>query len=354
MTRAPAELDTAPETPFLRRLITLADKTRWSIDEIDPAPVSDGEYEPILSHFGFESSGYVRALRRADRERLARQLVAHNYSQIWHGEQAALVLAASLASHIEDLEARIFAAQQAGDEARHVLAVRRIVDRLGPVYPCTPRFQETLDALLACETWPKQVLGLQLFVEAKALFEFRTHALLIRDAVFVQATENIQRDESRHVAFGVQYLKEHLREMTAEAREDLVSYAMQLAAIFASLVHQSDYRAVFDEAGLDFDRAVAPSRVVSPPSARIASAHATLSLLQQSFERWFLRTLCRVGLADAIRRAGYEVPRADTFDGSGRAAPESQGGMKSKGRGAPANLAEEAGGAHPWDLAEQM
>lgn len=322
----------------------LADSTRWSVDEIDPSPVSDGEYEPVLAHFGFESSAYVRALPRGDRERLARQLVAHNYSQIWHGEQAALVLAAALTSQLDDLEARVFAAQQAGDEARHVLAVRRIVDRIGPVYPCTPLFRKTLDALLACDTWSKQVLGLQLFVEAKALFEFRSHVLLIRDPVFVRGTENIQRDESRHVAFGVQYLKNHLSEMSMDEREELIEYAIHLAQVFASLVERSDYRAVFDEAGLNFDRAVDPSWVAPRPSTQTVSTRATLVALQQSFERWFLRTLSRVGLSEAIRRAGYSVP----FDGASDVA-RAQWASRAPGTGGAAAAAQ-----HPWDLAEAL
>ena len=45
----------------------------------------------------------------------------------------------------DDLDARIFAATQAKDEARHVMAIRELVARVGPIYDCGPILHHLLD-----------------------------------------------------------------------------------------------------------------------------------------------------------------------------------------------------------------
>ena len=74
----------------------------------------------MLEWHGILRYDYVMSLPPRRQEELARQFVAVEFSQILHGEQAALMLAGQLTSSVTDLDARIFAANQAKDEARHV------------------------------------------------------------------------------------------------------------------------------------------------------------------------------------------------------------------------------------------
>ena len=127
------------QLPTLRRLIELSEKSQWSRHEIDwerPLGRRSGDYEDILEWHGIFRYDYIQALTPRKREALARSLVAFEFSQILHGEQDALMLAGQLTGAADDLDARLFAANQARDEARHVMAVRDLVQRIGPIFPC--------------------------------------------------------------------------------------------------------------------------------------------------------------------------------------------------------------------------
>lgn len=305
--------DYEQEVPSLKRLIALSAKTQWDVGDIDwTQRVGVTAYERILDWHGASRSDYVRSLPKKTQESLARQFVAFDMSQVLHGEQAAMMLAGRLTGAVDDLDARIFAATQAKDEARHVMALREVVGRLGPIYDCGPILRGMLDHLLECDLWPKQVLGLQLFLEARALLSFRQHLLFVKDPTFRDAIMRIERDESQHVAFGIQYLRSGIESLAPAQREELIEYALFLDDNIWVLNRSEEYRAVFEELDLDFEQFqatyAAPSFLAMGMSPR---AQKTVEAMHQQFAQWFVGAVSRVGLSEVVERRKSEAPLPD-------------------------------------------
>lgn len=304
-------LDYSQELPSIRRLISLSNRAQWNPEDIDwsPPPDKGGLYERILEWHGIRRHDYIQRLPPKKAEALARQMVAFDFSQILHGEQAALMLAGQLTTNVEDLDARIFAANQARDEARHVQAVREIVGRLGPVYECGPLLYDNIQMLLECDLWPKQVLGLQLFLEARALLSFRQHMLFVRDPTFLEATKRIERDEAHHVAFGVQYLRNGVSHLSDAEHRELIEYAKFLNDNLWVLIKHEQYRAVFDEVNLDFDKCFAEQPTMSFLSPMMGGdKQQSLEKMMEKFEAWFAGAIKKVGLAQALDQGWQGTP----------------------------------------------
>ncbi|MCK6550628.1 ferritin-like domain-containing protein [Myxococcota bacterium] len=301
------------ELPSLKRLITLSNRAQWNAEDIDwakPLSKRGGDYEPVLEWHGLMRNEYVMALSPQKREALARQIVACEFSQILHGEQAAMMLAGQLTTSVHDLDARIFAASQARDEARHVVAVRGIVDRLGPIYPIGRVLRENLEMLLECHLWPKQVLGLQLFLEARALLSFRQTLLFVRDPVFQDVTKKIERDEAHHVAFGIQYLKTGIDELSPDERAELLEYTRYLHETLWLMTEPEEFRAAYEEVDLDYDECIAAKAAsFSMPQIGLGK-YATVERMHAQFTRWFAGAVRKVGLAEALAEevAAAEAP----------------------------------------------
>ena len=289
--------------PPLRRLIHLSNRAQWNTEAIDwsrELPARPGAYERVLEWHGIWRSDYIRGLERSKQEALGRQMVAMEFSQILHGEQAAMMLAGQLTSSVDDLDARIFAANQAKDEARHVMAMQQLVGRLGPIYPCGPVLKKNLDQLLASPMWPKQVLGLQLFLEARALLSFRQHLLFVHDEVFRDVIIKVERDEAHHVAFGVQYLRRGVDALSEEGVEEVVRYARFLDENLWIMTQREEFRAAFEEVDLDYDECFRQLQwsmgAIMTPGAR-----RSVDTMHRQFEGWFNGMLERVGLGAAVR-----------------------------------------------------
>ena len=304
--------------PTLRRLIRLANRAQWSVEDVDwsvPLPDRGKPYERVLSWHGLWRNDYIQTLPPKKTEALARQMVAMEFSQVLHGEQAALMLAGQLTTSVQDLDARIFAATQAKDEARHVEAVRDLVKRLGPIYPIGKVLQENLHDLLTCNLWPKQVLGLQLFLEARALLSFRQHLLFVNDPVFTDVVTRIERDEAHHVAFGVQYLKNGVADLGPETRALLIDYAQHLDRTIWHMTQAEEFRAAFDEVDLDYDECMANQERSFTSPHLTPDAQRTVADMYTQFVRWFENAVRRVGLGEAIadRPIASQEPGPDTL-----------------------------------------
>ncbi|MEW5850195.1 MAG: ferritin-like domain-containing protein [Myxococcota bacterium] len=299
-------LDYETRVPTLQRLLTVSEKTRWTSSEIDwERHLSDGDYGRILEWHGALRSRYVQALSHEKKEELARQFVAYDFSQTLHGEQCAMMVSAQLVSILDDIDARIYAANQARDEARHVESVHKAVRRLGPIYPVWKPFDAFITDLVNCTSWPRKMLGLQLFLEARALLDFRQHLLFVQDPVFCEAVHRIERDESQHVAFGVQYLARGVEAASEEEREEIIRYGIWLDEGIWNIERAEEYRQAFDACDLDFSEFRAslprPSRL-HPTRAISRDSAQRIETLHLQFRRWFYAALSRSGLTAVIER----------------------------------------------------
>lgn len=324
MSPASLALDYQLEVPSLQRLLRISRRNQWDLEDVPwDRSLADDAYGPILAWHGALRSEYLRAQSTAKKEALARQFVAYEFSQILHGEQGAMMLAAQLINSVEELDAKLFAAVQTKDEARHVEAVRNLVKRIGPLYPIGPLLKETLDTLLSCGIWPKQVLGLQLFLEGRALLSFREHSLFVQDPVFLEAVGNIERDEAQHVGFGVLHLRRGVDALSPTEKQALIDYGVWLDRHLWTLIRTEDYRMIFLECGLDYDEYLLTMRPPSKLRPDISlEQKKTSDRMYQTFERWFLQALVRVGLPEVATHAAEE--RRIAFDPGANAEPDEE------------------------------
>ena len=91
-----------------------------------------------------------------------------------HGEQGALLVASQLCSCAPTYNAKLYAATQTYDEARHVEAFNKYIQtRQKQMYPITPDLKILLDKILTDERWDLKFIGMQLIIEGLALGAFK-------------------------------------------------------------------------------------------------------------------------------------------------------------------------------------
>lgn len=300
------------EIGTLRRILEVSQRTQWNVTDFDwGRGTPDTAYGRVLDWQGLYRSDYIKALTGTEKDRLAKQILAYDFSQILHGEQVALMLSGQLINQVEDLDARLCAATQAKDEARHVEATKKLVSRLGPIYPSSPAFREVADELISTPVWPRKVLGLQLFLEARALLTFRNYFAFVEDPLVLEVVRNIERDESQHVAFGVQYLRTGVEALEPAEFDRLVDFGAWLDTHIWNLQPAEAYRMVFEEAGLsyeDFIYTYQRSSFLAPSRQLTVATSRALDVIHNQFHRWFYGALSRVGLDAVIdRRKGQQM-----------------------------------------------
>jgi hypothetical protein len=218
------EVDIGP----LQNLYEKAKELQWNVTTdidwdqgVDPSrPILEGE------GFGFSQMPFFDRLSKTQQEALRAHSAAHRLSQFLHGEQGALMTAATLAHSVPDYEAKLYSATQTMDEARHVEVFEKYVDKIGVVYPISPFLKGLIDATLQSDHWVKIAIGMNVVVEGLAMGSFHnmmriTGCDLLRDIV-----ELTMRDEARHVAFGNVYVGHALKEMHPDDREDAAEFAL--------------------------------------------------------------------------------------------------------------------------------
>ena len=192
----------------------------WSIP-VDPS-------SPIIDEtsMGYTSFPFYQKLSQSQKETLRAHVAAQNLSQFLHGEQGALMTAATLSHSVPDYEAKLYSATQTMDEARHVEVFEKYLRKVGIIYPIAPFLKAIIDATISADHWIKTAIGMNVIIEGLAVGSFynmekTTGCELLRS--IVQLTE---RDEARHVALGNVYVREALRTMHPDDREDAADFAL--------------------------------------------------------------------------------------------------------------------------------
>ena len=181
-----------------------------------------------------------------------REAVARVVSQLYYGERGALLISSQLAAMVPDSESSAFLTSQSFDEARHMevfSGMARDLHELAPINPC---LQVLLSDLLQTRHLADKLLGMNLLVEGLALSVFH-HMLLVFSRhpriqgafgreVIVEPIENIVRDESRHVGFGVLYLPELVKGLSFRRKAELMARQLGwMALMYGSVkLHEKD------------------------------------------------------------------------------------------------------------------
>ncbi len=162
-------------------------------------------------------------------------------SQFLHGEQGALLVASQLVSCAPSFNAKLYAASQTFDEARHVEAFNRYLQRkVGFTYPISRSLKLLLDKILTDARWDLKFIGMQIIIEGLALAAFNTMKQSTQDPVLRDIVHLVIRDEARHVTFGVNYLEEYIATLTQDEREERAQFAFEACVVMRSRLIPTD------------------------------------------------------------------------------------------------------------------
>ncbi|MGE0183045.1 MAG: ferritin-like domain-containing protein [Parvularculaceae bacterium] len=262
-----------------------------------------------------------------ERAEMRRHFQAWAISQFLQGEQAAMICAAKIVQQVPDLDSKFYAATQVMDEARHVEAYKKLLEKFGLAYPMTKPLQTLVDQALRDSRWDMTYLAMQVVIEGLALAAFGNIRDISKNRLTQQVNAFVMQDESRHVAFGRLALRDyypHLSEAERNEREEfLVEACYHMRDRFEQretyeilgldvdecvrLQNESEYMKIFRT--MLFQRIVPIVRDIGLWSDKIQKAYADMGVL---------------GFAETgyVALSADDERRAQEFDEAGKAARE--------------------------------
>ena len=248
-----------PEVEELRRLYHKATEAQWVAErEIDwDRPIDQQKFSatPLGAAVPIEQTSYWKSLDEGTVWQLTRRTASFRLSNFLHGEQGALMVAAQLVNAVPHTDAKFYAATQTMDEARHVEVFAKYIKKLDEVRPIAPALRTILDATLQTDNWMKKLVGMQIVVEGLALYSFREMRTLTEEPLLKDLLTYVARDESRHHAYGVQYIERCVPCLSTAAREELEDFAFEAARSLIDRRNQQTFLTavmqIWAEVGID-------------------------------------------------------------------------------------------------------
>jgi hypothetical protein len=256
----------ASELSSLRELYAKAKKLQW-----DGAHELPWDTEVDLEGPGFPDvavplwgSAIWERMTERERRRTKVETMAWTLSQFLHGEQGALLATSQIATAVRTMDARLYAATQVMDEARHVEVFERYLREKTPrLWPITPPLKALFDQLLTDDRWDMKYLGMQVMVEGLALASFHVLRETTDEPLLQALTAGVIRDEARHVAFGVLSLQNVYGDMPATELRDREDFVVESSRLMCDRFLAPE---VWAELGLPVDACCA--HVFSSPIMR--------------------------------------------------------------------------------------
>jgi len=248
-----------PEVDELRRLYMKATEAQWiSEREINWDRTIDHQRfatTPLGTAVPVEQCSYWKSLPEEQQWEMTRRTAGFRLSNFLHGEQGALMVAAQLVNAVPHTDAKFYAATQTMDEARHVEVFARYIKKLDEVRPIAPALKHILDATLQTDDWMKKLVGMQIVVEGLALYSFREMRNLTEEPLLKDLLTYVARDESRHHAYGVQYVARCVPCLNDAERRELEDFALEAARTLIDRGNQMSFLTtilqIWAEAGID-------------------------------------------------------------------------------------------------------
>ena len=219
----------------IKKLYELGKELNWNgsidlnWDYTHPADKRLVEPDEQLPHETLEA---YKNLSEEEKILFDRHNTAELMSQFLHGEQGALLVASQLASCAPTYNAKLYAASQTFDEARHVEVFNRYLqEKIGIHYPINPSLKLLLDKILTDERWDLKFIGMQIIIEGLALAAFQMLKSITKDPLLKQLLHYVVRDEARHVTFGINYLEEFVKTLSPEEIEERAQFAYEACVI---------------------------------------------------------------------------------------------------------------------------
>ena len=222
----------------IKKLYELGKELNWngSIDLDWSNSLKKGE-PPIKAELIARMEGPLAALPEEERLEYMRHDQAWTLSQFLHGEQGAMLVASQLVSCAPTYQAKLYAASQTFDEARHVEVFARYIKEIhGIEYPINKSLKALIDKILSDERWDLKFIGMQIIIEGLALAAFQTTKETSNCPLLRQLVHYVIRDEARHVTFGVNYLQEFLETLSEEEIEDRAMFAYEACVVMRARI----------------------------------------------------------------------------------------------------------------------
>jgi hypothetical protein len=204
-----------------------AKQNQWDAAETMPWDTKVDPSSPLIADRSsiFHKMPFFSKMSKSQRETFTAHSTAQLLSQFLHGEQGALMTAACVTHSVPDTTAKLYAATQTMDEARHVEVYAKYCDKIAMVYPMTPWLKMLIDATLKSDRYEKVMIGMNMIVEGLALGAFNNMYHVTNCPLLKAITFNVMRDESRHVSFGHVFLGPVIKKLDEASREDLADFA---------------------------------------------------------------------------------------------------------------------------------
>jgi hypothetical protein len=158
-----------------------------------------------------------------------RRALGRVFGIIMWGELAAWKISAQLADRLIPLEAKLAAASQVHDEARHFYVMHDYLEALDQ-RPGKLEFWagRVLKKTLETDDLLKKLVGMQLTVETIALVAFQRVRELEIEPVLTGLMSYYERDEARHIGLGVQLVPQLMSELSMAGAVDLALFQLDL------------------------------------------------------------------------------------------------------------------------------
>lgn len=220
----------------------------WSVD-VDPV----SELVPDMG-IGIWGSDAWNKLTKPEVEKLRHEAITWQLCQFLHGEQGALLATAQIVDSVPWYEAKQYAATQVMDEARHVEVYRRFVqEKLGHEYPVNENLKKLLDQILTDSRWDMKMLGMQIIVEGLALAAFGVIRDTASNDLLRDLTARVISDESRHVAYGMLSLREHMNDLPERDRIEREEFVYEACVLMRDRITN---REVWEAMGMNADTCI--------------------------------------------------------------------------------------------------
>jgi hypothetical protein len=207
--------------PGINALFSKAHSADWDIDRDVDWSVAIAAGDPLVDHewTAFARTPTFQALPEEAKTYATRRGLGRMLNILQVGESVAQDVCAKLALRMREEDYRNHAVAQAMDEARHHLAYRRFIEKMGEEPEDIDMGTEMMfDALLAADDPLELVATEQFFLESVAMDIFDSIRTRARNPLLRELLTLITRDESRHMGFGVLYIAEWMRVHSREQR----------------------------------------------------------------------------------------------------------------------------------------
>ena len=234
----------------IKKLYELGKELNWNVSSDLDWSQEYPKNELMINYELFESPDSVlrgyEELSDEKKVEMDRHRVSWNLSQFLHGEQGALLVASQLVSCAPTFNAKMYAASQTFDEARHVEGFNRYLkEKIGFQYPATKGLKSLMDKILTDERWDLKFIGMQIIIEGLALAAFNNMKFILNDGLLKQLLHYVIRDEARHVTFGVNYLEDYLKTLSKSEINDRAEFAFEACVVMRNRLISGDVIARF-------------------------------------------------------------------------------------------------------------